>query len=448
MSRVTKIEQISITPILLQKTSIKRVAAYARVSTYNDEQLNSLEAQKDYYEKKIEENPSWVLAGIYVDEGITGTSYLHRAEFQRMIEDCKQGKVDMVLTKSVSRFARNTVDALNVIRELREIGVGVFFERENVWTLDSKGEFLITLLTSLAQEEARSISENTAWGLRKRLLNAIFLLPEMTQSHQNKISISAESFLQCAVNYGTLFSCITSSMKYDGSVTQKNSRRSSPAKVSSSCHTPPSGFPSDMTMLMIRLFTIFCKLNQITLSDRQWFEQDIRSLCQPDCSCSYCGAAGCMEFFACYNRYLVGLYGNQPVTHVVPIKRYRCTSCTHTHAALSSSMVPYRSYSLRFILTVLRSYFLHRMSVEEICATYGIAISTLYQWKRLFLKQKALWLGALEDLLQEEGSFMDSLEGRHLKEFYRVYRVSVMESFHGTSVELPSGGLGDLPTVT
>lgn len=203
-----------------------------------------------------------------------------------------------------------------------------------------------------------------------------------------------------------------------------------------------------MTMLMIRLFTIFCKLNQITLSDRQWFEQDIRSLCQPDCSCSYCGAAGCMEFFACYNRYLVGLYGNQPVTHVVPIKRYRCTSCTHTHAALSSSMVPYRSYSLRFILTVLRSYFLHRMSVEEICATYGIAISTLYQWKRLFLKQKALWLGALEDLLQEEGSFMDSLEGRHLKEFYRVYRVSVMESFHGTSVELPSGSLGDLPTVT
>ena len=109
-----------------------------------------------------------MLAGIYVDEGITGTSYRHRAEFQRMIEDCKQGKVDMVLTKSVSRFARNTVDALNVIRELKEIGVGVFFERENVWTLDSKGEFLITLLTSLAQEEARSISENTAWGLRKR----------------------------------------------------------------------------------------------------------------------------------------------------------------------------------------------------------------------------------------------------------------------------------------
>lgn len=168
MSRITKIEQISIAPIPLPKSSIKRVAAYARVSTYSDEQLNSLEAQKDYYEKKIKENSSWIFAGIYVDEGITGTSYHHRAEFQKMIEDCKQGKVDMVITKSVSRFARNTVDALKVIRELKDIGVGVLFERENIWTLDSKGEFLITLLTSLAQEEARSISENTAWGLRKR----------------------------------------------------------------------------------------------------------------------------------------------------------------------------------------------------------------------------------------------------------------------------------------
>ena len=168
MSRVRKIKPVCIASKPLQKPSKNKVAAYARVSTYNDEQLNSLEAQKDYYEKKIRENPSWMFAGIYVDEGITGTSYAHRAEFLRMIEDCKNGKIDMVLTKSVSRFARNTVDALNVIRELKEIGVGVYFERENVWTLDSKGEFLITLLTSLAQEEARSISENTAWGIRKR----------------------------------------------------------------------------------------------------------------------------------------------------------------------------------------------------------------------------------------------------------------------------------------
>ena len=168
MSKIRKIEAVRVASLPLQKPLKMRVAAYARVSTDSSEQLNSLEAQKDYYEKKIKENSSWIFAGIYVDEGITGTSYHHRAEFQRMIEDCKQGKVDMVITKSVSRFARNTVDALKVIRELKDIGVGVLFERENIWTLDSKGEFLITLLTSLAQEEARSISENTAWGLRKR----------------------------------------------------------------------------------------------------------------------------------------------------------------------------------------------------------------------------------------------------------------------------------------
>ena len=168
MRKIRKIEAVRVASLPLQKPLKMRVAAYARVSTDSSEQLNSLEAQKDYYEKKIKEDPSWALAGIYVDEGITGTSYHHRAEFQRMIEDCKQGKVDMVITKSVSRFARNTVDALKVIRELKDIDVGVFFERENVWTLDSKGEFLITLLTSLAQEEARAISENTAWGLRKR----------------------------------------------------------------------------------------------------------------------------------------------------------------------------------------------------------------------------------------------------------------------------------------
>ena len=132
MSRITKIEQISVAPIPLPKSSIKRVAAYARVSTDSSEQLNSLEAQKDYYEKKIKEDPSWMLAGIYVDEGITGTSYHHRAEFQRMIEECKQGKVDMVITKSVSRFARNTVDSLTTVRELKEKGVEIYFEKENI----------------------------------------------------------------------------------------------------------------------------------------------------------------------------------------------------------------------------------------------------------------------------------------------------------------------------
>lgn len=168
MSKVTKIDAVAPLPEYVALPQIMRVAAYARVSTDLTAQLDSLEAQIDYYAKKVAEHKGWVLAGIYADEGRTGTSYIHRVEFNRMIADCENGKIDMIITKSVSRFARNTVDALKHIRKLKEYGIGVFFERENIWTLDSKGEFLITLLTSLAQEEARSISENTTWGKRKR----------------------------------------------------------------------------------------------------------------------------------------------------------------------------------------------------------------------------------------------------------------------------------------
>ena len=157
-------------PIMEQiKAKIKRVAVYARVSTEHLEQQTSLEAQKDYYAKEIENHKEWVLAGIYADDGISGTSYLKREAFLQMLEDCRNGKIDMILTKSVSRFARNTVDALNTIRELKSLNIGVYFQKENIWTLDSKGEFLITLMTSLAQEESRSLSENVTWGQRKRI---------------------------------------------------------------------------------------------------------------------------------------------------------------------------------------------------------------------------------------------------------------------------------------
>ena len=157
MSRVRILEPIAKLPDTAIIPKIIRVAVYARVSTDMEEQVSSIEAQKDYYEKKVRENKNWTLVGIYADEGKTGTSYVNRTEFLRMLEDCRLGKIDMILTKSVSRFARNTVDALNYIRELKELNIGVFFERENIWTLDTKGEFLITLLTSLAQEESRSI---------------------------------------------------------------------------------------------------------------------------------------------------------------------------------------------------------------------------------------------------------------------------------------------------
>ena len=157
-------------PIMEQiKAKIKRVAVYARVSTDHLEQQTSLEAQKDYYAKEIENHKDWMLAGIYADDGISGTSYLKREAFLQMLEDCRNGKIDMILTKSVSRFARNTVDALNTIRELKSLNIGVYFQKENIWTLDSKGEFLITLMTSLAQEESRSLSENVTWGQRKRI---------------------------------------------------------------------------------------------------------------------------------------------------------------------------------------------------------------------------------------------------------------------------------------
>ena len=146
-----------------------RVAAYARVSTDDEEQLTSYEAQVDYYTRKIRENPDWTFVEVYADEGISGTNTKKRKNFNRMIDDAMAGKIDRIITKSVSRFARNTVDTLTAVRKLKEKGVGVTFEKENIDTLDSKGELFITIMSSLAQEESRSISENVTWGWRKRI---------------------------------------------------------------------------------------------------------------------------------------------------------------------------------------------------------------------------------------------------------------------------------------
>lgn len=155
----------------------KRVAAYARVSTASDEQMGSVEAQKDYFQKLITERPGWVLVDVYADEGISGTSLTRREAFNRMIDDALAGKIDMIITKSLSRFARNTVDTLNTIRKLKVAGIGVYFEKEDIDTLDAKGEFLITLMSSLAEEESRSISENVKWGVRKRFADGKYSLP-------------------------------------------------------------------------------------------------------------------------------------------------------------------------------------------------------------------------------------------------------------------------------
>ena len=145
----------------------KRVAAYCRVSTDSEEQLNSYEAQKSYYTQKIEDSPDWEMAGIYADEGISGTSMKKRTEFKKMITACKRGHIDLIITKSLSRFARNTVDCLETVRLLKANGIGVYFEKENINTLTESSEFLITLFSGFAQAESESLSKNVAWGKAK-----------------------------------------------------------------------------------------------------------------------------------------------------------------------------------------------------------------------------------------------------------------------------------------
>lgn len=155
----------------------KKVAAYARVSTENDEQLSSYEAQVDYYTRHIKSKPEWEFINVYSDEGISATSTKKREGFKKMIDDALSGKIDLIITKSVSRFARNTVDTLTTVRGLKDKGVEVYFEKENIYTMDSKGELLITIMSSLAQEESRSISENVTWGQRKRFADGKVSLP-------------------------------------------------------------------------------------------------------------------------------------------------------------------------------------------------------------------------------------------------------------------------------
>lgn len=160
----------------------RRVAAYARVSTDDEEQQKSYAAQVAYYTDKIKSNDDWIFVDVYADEAKSGTSTKHRKDFNRMIQDALDGKIDLILTKSASRFARNTVDSLTTIRLLKEKGVEIFFEREGIYSLDAKGELLITLMSSLAQEESRSISENVSWGKRKSMADG-------------KVSMSYKSFL-------------------------------------------------------------------------------------------------------------------------------------------------------------------------------------------------------------------------------------------------------------
>lgn len=152
------------THITMNMPHKRRVAAYARVSTDQDEQL----AQIDYYTKYIKANDEWAFVNVYTDEGISGTSTKRRDGFKQMIDDALKGKIDLIVTKSISHFARNTVDALVNIRKLKDKGVEVFFEKENIYTFGTGGELLLTIMSSIAQEESRSISENVTWGVKEK----------------------------------------------------------------------------------------------------------------------------------------------------------------------------------------------------------------------------------------------------------------------------------------
>lgn len=157
-------------PAKLKEQKTVRVAAYARVSADKDAAFHSLEAQMEYYEKYVAAHLDWELTGLYSDNGISGTT-VNRPEFQRMLEDCRYGKIDLVITKSITRFARNTVILLETIRELKKLGIDCYFEKEDMHSISPDGELLLTLLAMYAEEEARSASENQKWRIRKRFEN-------------------------------------------------------------------------------------------------------------------------------------------------------------------------------------------------------------------------------------------------------------------------------------
>ena len=162
-----------------------RVAAYCRVSTDSDEQLESLETQKQHYESTIKANPEWEFVGLYYDEGITGTKKEKRAELLRLMADCEQKKVDFIVTKSISRFSRNTTDCLELVRKLKELGIHIYFESENINTGAMESELMLTILSALAASESTSISQNNKWSIQKRYQNGTYIISYPPYGYDN-----------------------------------------------------------------------------------------------------------------------------------------------------------------------------------------------------------------------------------------------------------------------
>ena len=182
MKKVRKIEPVQ-QKVIQELQPKKRVCAYARVSSDSSEQQNSFYNQVEYYKGYIRQRDDWEYSGIYADEAKSGTQIKRRDEFSQMIKDCEDGKIDMIVTKSVTRFARNTVDSIEVIRKLKLLGIGVYFEKENINTLSEKSEMLLTILSSISQGESESISTNNKWGIRKRFQDGTFKLSTLAYGY-------------------------------------------------------------------------------------------------------------------------------------------------------------------------------------------------------------------------------------------------------------------------
>ena len=221
-----------------------RVAAYCRVSTDYDEQASSYETQVVHYKELIQKEPTWEFAGIYADDGISGTNTKKREQFNQMIAACKAGKIDLIVTKSISRFARNTIDCLKYIRDLKAINVAIFFEKENINTMDAKGEVLITIMASLAQQESESLSQNVKMGIQYRyqqgkvFVNHNHFLGYTKDAQGNLVIEPAEAKVIKQIFYsylnGMSMRQIADSLKADGILTggkTKNWRSSSVAKI-------------------------------------------------------------------------------------------------------------------------------------------------------------------------------------------------------------------------
>ena len=169
MKKVTKIDEA-----VIVETKKLPVAAYCRVSTDTDAQLESLEIQKSHYEQYISSREDWEFAGLYYDEGISGTKSEKRPELMRLISDCESGRIGLILTKSISRFSRNTADCLSLVRRLSELHIPIYFEKENINTESMESELFLSILSSIAEEESLSISRNNKWGIRKRFLDGTY----------------------------------------------------------------------------------------------------------------------------------------------------------------------------------------------------------------------------------------------------------------------------------